>query len=106
MRVNPVGFRTPGYPWCLGTIRFLCDTHAWQTVIALQHVAVFITTALTGWWTYQLTGRMVLANVAILMRVISLANAGYASTVLTETVFEPVRQLVGSRLDNGAGTPC
>ncbi len=98
MRTNPVGFRTPGYPWFLGAVRFLFGTHAWQAVIALQHVAVGVTTALTGWWTFRLTERVALVNVAIFIRVISLANAGYAGTVLTEALFEPVFLLLLIRL--------
>lgn len=89
MTENPLGFRTPGFPWCLAVIQRLSGDHAWWWTIALQHAAVGLTTVLTGWWTYQLTGRMALMNLALLVRVLSFAQAAYAGTVLTEAAFEP-----------------
>ncbi len=90
MLENPVGFRTPGYPWCLGLVRWCCGEWTWRTVNILQYAAVWLTTLMTGWWAYRLTGHLGLANAALALRLISLGSASYASTMLTESLFEPV----------------
>lgn len=90
MRENPVGFRTPGYPWCLGLIRWSCGEWAWRTVCILQHAAVWLVTLITGWWAFRLTGNIGLTNLALGLRLLSLGSASYAGTVLTESLFEPV----------------
>ncbi|HUQ72615.1 MAG TPA: hypothetical protein VM165_24010 [Planctomycetaceae bacterium] len=87
---RPVGFRTPGYPWLLGLMQRLSGSEAWRAVILGQHAAVGLTTVLTGWWVWQLSGSLWLTNLAIGLRCVSLAAASYAGTVLTEPLYQPV----------------
>jgi len=94
MTANPIGYRTPGYPWLLGFCQWLCGSSAWRAVSILQHLCVFITTALTAWWTWRLTSRVWLMNLALVIRVLSLGSASYAETLLTETVYLPVITLL------------
>ncbi|OYW19977.1 MAG: hypothetical protein B7Z55_07960, partial [Planctomycetales bacterium 12-60-4] len=90
MLQNPVGYRTPGYPWCLGLIRWCCGEWSWRIVVAQQYVAVWLTTLLTGWWTLRLSGNIGLANLALGIRLLSFGSASYAGTILSESFFEPV----------------
>ncbi|WLD13155.1 hypothetical protein [Planctellipticum variicoloris] len=87
---NPVGFRTPGYPWCLGAIQAVCGAASWRVVGVLQYGAVWIATLLTGWWVWQLSRQIWLVNAALALRCVSLAAPSFAGTILTESFYEPV----------------
>jgi hypothetical protein len=87
MTTDAVAHRTPGYPWFLGLMQAVCGTRAWWAIVAVQYAAVWGTTALTGWWAYRLTGRPWLGVAAIAVCVASAARAGFASTLLTESLF-------------------
>ena len=87
MTHNPVAYRTPGYPWIIGSLKALCGRHGWFVVVALQYFSVWLTSALTAWWTMRLTGRPWLAALSLFICVISGARASHASTIMTETLF-------------------
>ncbi|MBI1348605.1 hypothetical protein GC163_20215 [bacterium] len=93
MTADAIGYRTPGYPWLIGVCQWLCGSSAWRAISILQHLCLFITTGLTAWWTWRLTSRVWLVNLALLIRVLSLGSASYAETLLTETVYLPVLTL-------------
>ena len=84
---NPVAYRTPGYPWMIGLLKSLFGRHGWFVVIALQYCSVWLTSALTAWWTMRVTGRPWLAVFSLFICVISAARASHASTIMTETFF-------------------
>uniref|UniRef100_A0A7C2NZ76 Glycosyltransferase RgtA/B/C/D-like domain-containing protein n=1 Tax=Schlesneria paludicola TaxID=360056 RepID=A0A7C2NZ76_9PLAN len=87
MAERPVAYRTPGYPWFLGAVQAVCGHWAWCTAIAVQYAAVWVTTVLTGWWTWRVSARPWLAVLAVLVCVLSAARASHASLLLTETWF-------------------
>ena len=87
MARNPVAYRTPGYPWMIGLLKALCGRHGWFVVVALQYCAVWLTSALTAWWTMRVTGRPWLAVLSLGICVISAARPSHASTIMTETFF-------------------
>lgn len=84
---NPIAYRTPAYPWFLGAVQFLCGRSSWQIMVAIQYVAVWLTTVLTGWWTWKVTGRPWLAVLALAICLGSAARPSFASVLLTETFF-------------------
>lgn len=94
MTADPIGYRMPGYPWLLGLCQWVFGSHAWRAVSLLQHGCVFLTTLLTAWWTWRLTSRVWLMNLALVIRVLSLGSVSYAETLLTETVYTPVITLL------------
>jgi len=87
MTRDPVAFRTPGYPWLLGALQAAFGDAAARIAVTLQYFTVGCTTLVTGWWTWRLSGRPWLAVVALSICAISAARAGYASVMLTETLF-------------------
>ena len=90
MTRDPIAYRTPGYPWTLGTIQTLCGAESWRVTSRLQYVAVALTTVLTFFWTWRLTRNLWLANMALLLRAVSVAGPSYASLMLTESFMQPV----------------
>jgi hypothetical protein len=84
---DPVAYRTPGYPWLLGVLQLLSPNHAWKLVVALQYLAVWLTTVLTGWWTWKITGRAWLSVLALAICFLSAGRASHASSIMTETFF-------------------
>ena len=90
MTENPIGYRTPGYPWLLGALQAVCGDSSWRVVSVLQYAAVALTTGLTGWWVLQLSGSIWLVNLALAVRCLSLASASYASVMMTESWYVPL----------------
>lgn len=87
MAVNPIACRTPGYPWFVGAMQAIFGTRALAACIAIQYLAVWLTTLITGWWTWRLTRGPWLTATALAICVVSSARAGYASMLMTETLF-------------------
>jgi len=87
MTQNAMALRTPGYPWFLGSMQFAFREYGWQAAVIAQYAAVWLTTVLTGWWTWRITGNAWIAVGAIAICVISPARASHASVLLTETLF-------------------
>jgi hypothetical protein len=87
MTHDPVAYRTPGYLWFLGALQAACGDRAWFVAVVLQYLSVWLTTVLTGWWTWRMTGRPWLAVTACLICVLSAGRASHASALLTETIF-------------------
>jgi hypothetical protein len=98
MRHNPVAFRTPGYPWFLGALQAVGGESAWFAAVAVQYMAVWLTTLATGWWAYRLTGRPWLGLVALAVCLLSAGRASYAGVLLTETLFTLLLTLLLMRL--------
>ncbi|MDZ4688913.1 MAG: hypothetical protein SH850_27875 [Planctomycetaceae bacterium] len=102
MTDHAVAYRTPGYPWFLGLMQAACGPWAWCIAVAVQYVAVWLTTMLTGWWTWRVTGRPWLAVAAVAVCVLSAARASHASILLTETLFTLWLTLTGVLLCQSA----
>ena len=87
MTRDPVAHRTPGYPWIIGLLKATSGCHAWFVAVALQYCSVWLTSALTAWWTMRVTGRPWLAVFSLVICVISVARPSHASAIMTETFF-------------------
>lgn len=87
MLQNPVAFRTPGYPWFLGAAQSVFGAQALWAIVAVQYIAVFLTTLVTGWWVWRMTRSPWTAIASLAICLISGARASHASSLLTETLF-------------------
>jgi hypothetical protein len=87
MTEQPVAFRTPGYPWVLGTMQAVFRENAWAAAVGLQYLAVAATTLVVGTMAWRLTDRPWCVVAAMGICVVSGARAGFASVLLTESLF-------------------
>lgn len=87
MTKDPVAFRTPGYPWIIGSVQSAFGSGALRVMVILQYFAVFLTTLATGWWVWRITRSQWMAIAALAICLISGARASHASSLLTETLF-------------------
>ncbi len=94
MVADPVGYRTPGYPWFLGALQRVYGAEAWRAASLLQHSAVWLTSLLTALWVFSLSRSGWLTCAALVLRGGSLAAASFAGSLLTESLYGPI--LVGT----------
>lgn len=84
---QPIAYRTPGYPWFIGVIRwFWHDASPWHIAVA-QGLLLTCTTALTALIVHRLTQQKLLVLLAMALSIASLSRASWINTVLTETFF-------------------
>ncbi len=79
--------RTPGYPAFIAIFRATLGEHALCGLIATQHLFSVLTSLLTGWICWRVTGRPWGAVCGWLISALCLTRPWFAGAVLTETLF-------------------
>ncbi len=79
--------RTPGYPAVIAIYRVALGDRALFGLIATQHLLCVLTSLLTGWICWRISGRVAVAAVGLLLCSLCLTRPWFACTVLTETLF-------------------
>ena len=84
---HPVNYRTPGYPWFVGTFVALFENHAMLAIVAVQHLLSILSSAVPAIVVRRITGSRSAGLAAYGLCVSCVSRDWFANTLLNETLF-------------------
>jgi hypothetical protein len=86
LMAKPIAYRTPGYPWLIGSVRWIFDSPLF-VLVCLQGVLWIATIILTAMMAVDLSGDRRSAWIVLGVATVMISSVTYIAAVLTETLF-------------------